>query len=423
MKKYQINNFKERLYYEELKNGLKVFVIPIKNKQNFSAMIVTKYGGQDINFKVNNQTYKMPTGIAHFLEHKMFEREEDPFKFYGKYGADVNAATSDEYTGYYFTGNKCFNKCLKYLLNWVQDLKINNEQVEKEKGIILEEASMYKDNPPRVMYNKLKENIYINNPRKNKVIGTDEDIVRITKKELELCYETFYVPNNMYLIVAGKVEPQNVIDIAKKQTKNFRPNIQKVERMYEQEPDKVRKKYEEIKMNVGTPKVSVSYKINKNCFSNLKITPFELDLYLHIIINMSLGITSEIRQQWLEKNLFTSTFYRISEIKSHYVIELHADSTNLDILIENLKKYIKDLKLDKASFEREKKIWIAGEIRSIENPMTMIYNVLDDMLDYDVFINNKIDYIKNLNFETLTKVKKCLNFDNMSIIKILPLEK
>lgn len=422
MKRIRINNFEEHLYYDKLSNGLEVFVVPIKNKKSFSAMLVTKYGGRDINFKINDKVYNTPTGIAHFLEHKMFEREEDPFAFYGKFGTDVNASTSDDYTGYYFVGSKCFDKSLKYLLNWIQSLSIDDALVEKEKGIILEEASMYTDNPNRIMHNKIKECVFVNDPKKNKVIGTDEDIKRITKDELQLCYNNFYVPDNMLLIVAGNVDPKKVFDITNKETKSFNKNNNNVVPFYESEPDYVAKKTEELFMNVSTPRVCLSYKINKDCFKELSFSKFELDLYLQFLINISLGVTSKIRQKWILKEMFTDAFYRMLEIESHYILQFHAYSEKVDELVSALIDYVKDLKIDLKSFEREKKIWIANEIRAIENPISTIYNVLDDVLDYDGFIPNKIEIIRNLTYGNLIKVKECMDYNNYSVIKILPLQ-
>lgn len=420
MKEYQINNFKEKLYYEKLKNGLEVFLVPMKNKQNFSCMYAVKYGGRDINFKINENLVTTPTGIAHFLEHKMFERENDPFKFYQKFGTDVNASTSSDYTGYYFVGNKSFEKNLKYILNWLQKLEITEAQVKKEQGIILEEANMYKDNPDRVLYNKIKENVFIKDPIKNKVIGTDEDIVSITKEELELCFKNFYTPDNMYLIATGNINPEKAIEIIKEETSNLTKNINKIERVYEQEPNEVAKEYEQIKMNVEMPKIALAYKIPKDNFKHIKITPFELDIYLHSLLSIGLGSTSEIREKWLEENLFTSSMYRIYEIETHYIIELYATSNKSKKLIEKLQKYIKDLKIDKESFEREKKLWIAHEIRTIDSPMNSLYSILDDLLDYNTVIPGKIEYIKKLDYSILEEVKKCLSFDNIAIVEILP---
>ena len=422
MNKIKIDNFKETLYYEELDNGLKTYIVPTKNKKSFSAMLIVKYGARDISFTVNDKKYDMPPGIAHFLEHKMFEQKEDPFSFYGKFGTDVNAATTDDYTCYYFSGSKCFNKSLKYLLNWIQNIDIDDKLVEKEKGIILEEASMYKDVPTRVMHNKIKENIYINDPKKNKTIGNDEDIKNITKEQLELCYNTFYVPNNMYLIISGNINPTKTLSIIKEEIKDFEPINEKVIKNYDNEPDEVAKKYEEIHMNISTPYINLSYKINKDCFKELNITPFELDLYLHSLINISLGATAKMRQDWLERNLFVDSTYRITEIETHYIISFTATSNKAEELIKSFQEYINNIQTDEDSFEREKKIWIASEIKSIENPMSIIYNILDDLLDYNKFISNKIECIRKLDYNTLKKVKEAISYKNNIIIKILPLQ-
>ena len=420
MKKYQINNFEENIYHEKLDNGLNVYIVPLKNKNNYSCMYVTKYGGRDIKFKVNGKEYNTPTGIAHFLEHKMFERKEDPFKFYGKFGTDVNASTSIDYTGYYFLGNKSFEKCLKYMLNWLKTINITEETVKKEQGIILEEASMYKDNPDRVLYNKIRENAFVKDQSRNKVIGSDEDIVSITLEDLKLCFNTFYSPNNMYLIITGNVDVERTINLIKEETKDQVVSSNKIEKLYDEEPDNVFKEYEEIKMNVETPKVSVAYKVSKKLFEGLNIDKMDLDIYLHSLFNIALGTTSKVREEWLLDNLFTSSFYRISEIDSHYLIEFYATSNKEDELIEKLEKYIIDLKIDEESFEREKKLWIAHEIKAVETPMSILYMILDDILDYDKVIPNKVEYIKNLSYENLKKVKDRLKYNNKVIIKIMP---
>ena len=420
MKKYRINNFKEQLFFEKLENGLEIYSFPIKHKKNFAAMLVTKYGGRDINFKINDMIYKTPTGIAHFLEHKMFEKNPSPFDFYQKFGTDVNAATGDDYTGYYFIGNNNFEESLRYLLNWIKHFDITDESIIKEQGIILEEKNMYQDNPNRVLYHEIRKNVFKNDPKQNEVIGTEEDIKRITKEELMLCYNTFYKPDNMLLIVTGNINPKDVVKITKKETKDFIKNKNNIDRIYNKEEDEVLKDYEEKKMNVETPKISRAYKINKDIFKNLKITPLELDIYLHMLINISMGSTSEIKNKWKEEELYIDSFYKISEIESHYIIEFYASSNKEDELIKNLEEYLKDLKIDKESFEREKKSWIASEIKSVDNPVNMLYIILDDILDYKEFIPNKIEYIKGLKYETLEKIKSIIKYDNKLTVKILP---
>ena len=137
MKEIRINNFEEKLYYDKLENGLEVYLLPLINKKNYIASLGVKYGGRDIKFKVDGVMKTTPPGIAHFLEHKMFERDDDPFSFYEKSGTDVNAATSYDFTHYFIFGNNNFENNLSYLMNWLKKIDINDKLVEKEKGIIL----------------------------------------------------------------------------------------------------------------------------------------------------------------------------------------------------------------------------------------------------------------------------------------------
>ena len=420
MKKTKLNNFKESIYTEKLSNGLEVYILPLKNKSTFTAMLTVKYGGRDINFKVNNKNHSTPTGIAHFLEHKMFERKPSPFDFYDKYGLDVNAQTSDDSTIYYFSGTKCFNKSLIYLLNWISSLSITESDVKKEQGIILEEANMYKDNPDSRLYKEIKSNLYKIDPKQNEVIGTDDDIVAITKKDLDLCYNTFYNPSNMFLTIVGDINPKKVIEIVKKESKKLKNNTDKVNRLYGKESDTVKTKSKTIKMNIGIPKVATAFKMSKNIFKKLNLTEFELIAYINILMNIGLGMSSDIRSKWLKENLFTSSYFNISTIDSHLAIEFYANSLYPEKLEKELKKYLKDIKISKESFEREKKTWIASQIRMMDNPISMAYSIIENVLDYDSVMPDLINAIKNLKFEVLKQVKELCNYENSVTVKILP---
>lgn len=421
MEKININNFKEKLYYEKLENGLEIFLVPLKTKKSYTCMFVTKYGGRNIEFSIDGKQIQTPTGIAHFLEHKLFEKEkENPFTFYEKFGTDVNASTSHDFTSYYIYGSNSYKKNLTYLVNWIQGLTLTEDLVKKEQGIILEEASMYKDNPSRVLSEKIKENVFVNDPYRNKVIGTDEDIKRITKEELETCYNSFYSPNNMFIISIGNFNPKMALEIIKENTKNFQNKNQKIEKIYKNEPDHVYKKYENIEFNIDNTKIAVAYKINKNALKDLKITNFELDLYLNALLNMGLGLTSEIREKWLKQKLFSSSFYKIIETESHYVIEFDAISEKPDELEKELDDYLKDIKINKEDFERQKKFWIASEVKTISNINSILYSILDDVLDYEKFIPNKIEIIKKLDFNKLKEIKEKIIFNTKSTVKMTP---
>ena len=165
MRKNSLKGLDIDVYREKLDNGLDIILIPYKNKKNYFMSYATKYGSIITSFTPDNSKRKIevPTGIAHFLEHKMFEQEngEDPFTYFSKSGSGANASTSYDSTQYICYGTKNFNDNLSYLLDFVNSPYFTAENVEKEKGIIIEELKMYFDIPDYKLESRLKENIYI----------------------------------------------------------------------------------------------------------------------------------------------------------------------------------------------------------------------------------------------------------------------
>lgn len=417
MKKININNFEEKLYYEKLSNGLEVFMVPMKYKKNYHVMLGTKFGGKILSFEKDHKKYQVPTGVAHFLEHKLFEtNEKDPFEFYLESGTDVNAVTTYDYTAYYFNGNKNFHKNLKFLINWISKFSITDEKVEKEKNIILEESHMYNDNSTRSMYNKIYSNTFIKDSRKYKVIGSDEDIKKITKTDLELCYNTFYNPSNMYLILVGNINPEKTIKLIEEEysKKEFKKVEFKI--LSEKEPDEVAKKYEEIALNIETPKYAIIYKENRDNFKNLNIDNYNLYYYLCMILSLSFGTTSNFYEYCYMNKIISNASYQLSETNDHYLIELYTDTDDVNRVDKEIKNYVKNIKLNKDDFERLKKTWISSEVKMIDSVSTTLYNIMDDILDYGEFKNNKIEDIKSLKYETLLKVLNCIKFDKYAVV-------
>ena len=422
MKKIKINNFEDVVYHEILDNKMKVYILPMPHKKTYFALLGVNYGGAHTKFKVDGKEYKTSGGIAHFLEHKMFEQEISPFEFFGKSGTDVNASTTADTTSYYFFGNENFEENLKYLLNWIRNLKINKKQVEKEKGIILEEARMYEDNPERELYELSNYNIFINHTYKDRIIGTHESIQNITKEEIELCYKSFYRPDNMMLVLAGPINVEETIKIIKDNFKDYNNPKEKIEIVQDEEPDNVYKEYEEIPMETSITKISLSYKMNKDIFKDLNLSKYELDYYLNLIVGLGLGKTSDFLEELYKKELYTSAFYNIFDTDDHYMISFYADTQKPNELIDKLDAYIKDIKVDKDNFIRLIKTWIASEIKITDSPRTLGYNVFTDVAEYNEYKNNKIEDIRSLSYETMLEVMKRLNFDNKSVLIICPKE-
>lgn len=169
MKKISLKGLDIDAYTETLNNGLEVFMIPYDNKKNYFISYATRFGSDVLEFTDDKKkNHKPPLGVAHFLEHKMFEEESgiDPFTFFSESGTDSNASTSFDNTQYICYGNKEFNKNLRYLLQFVSRPYYTDENVEKEKGIIAEEINMYEDIPDFKLEMQLRECIYKNSPRR-----------------------------------------------------------------------------------------------------------------------------------------------------------------------------------------------------------------------------------------------------------------
>ena len=202
MKEIKLIGLDQNVLYEKLENGLEVYFIPYKNKTNYTMHYITKFGSRNTTFKpINtNEMITVPDGIAHFLEHKMFEQEDgvDPFSFAAKTGTASNASTNFKITRYFFEGNNGFEENLDYLLTFVNSPYFTDESVEKEKGIIAEEIKQYDDEVEWFLDEELRKAVFKDDPVRLDIAGTVESISKITKELLYQTYETYYQPSNKW---------------------------------------------------------------------------------------------------------------------------------------------------------------------------------------------------------------------------------
>ena len=275
---------------------------------------------------------------------------------------------------------------------------------------------MYKDVPERVLIEKLNNNTFIKSNKRLKVIGQDNDIKNITKEDLELCYNTFYTPNNMALLITGNFDYEEALKIIKEEYKKIKKENVKVTIKEEQEPDEVLKEYEEINMNIELPKLGICYKLNKDKFSKLNIDNYLLDYYIYMVLTLGFGNTSEFYEELYKQEKFISFDYDLSDIKDHYIITLYSNTNKEKELEESIDKYVNNINLNEQDFERIKKSWISTEIKASDSINASLYNILDDILDYNEYKNNKITDIKNLDFKTLEEVKELLDFSTKSTV-------
>lgn len=416
MNKFELVGIDQNVYFEKLENGLEVYILPFENKNKYFVSYFTKFGSVILDFYSEDEKkmIHVPEGIAHFLEHKMFEQEDevDPFSFFAESGTGCNASTSYKATRYYFLGTENLENNLEFLLNYVNSPYFTDENVEKEKGIICEEINMLKDNPEWFAEEEIQRMLYHKHPFRIPIAGSCESVKSITKEQLYNTYNAFYNPNNMYLFVGGEVEPDKIIEIVKNNKilkqieKKEIPEIKQVK-----EPLSVAKKYQEIELdNVTTNKLGYALKIDVNSFKEKD--RFELSLYIGMILNILFGSTSIFKDKMLEEGLLTSLYLERMYVDDFLIIEFWAETDEPKKLIAELNKHFNEYEISKEEVERCKKVWIASEVMMTDNIEATISSLINDIIEYGEIKKNRVDYIRNMNPKKLLEIKDKIYFSN-----------
>ena len=416
MKEIKLNGLDISCYFEKLDNGLEVIMLPYSNKKNYFISYATKYGSEVTDFVPagEKREIKVPAGIAHFLEHKMFEQEDgiDPFSFFSESGTGSNASTSFDYTQYICYGTKEFEKNLRYLLTFVNKPYYTDENVEKEKGIISEELKMYDDIAEFRLEMKLRENIYHVHPRRVDIGGSIPEIMKITKEDLYTCYNSFYSPNNMFVLMIGNFDKDIALDIVKEVVG---PLNNRGEAKIKEVKGKVNVnvKYEEIKYPINVPKLGIGFKFDS---SKIDGGLLEKDLYLTMITTLLFGSSSFFREKVRNKKLLNNFYTELETLNMIHTFYIMASSDEPGELLIEIEKEIKNFKFDEESFNRMKKVWIANEVRMIDDIDSTVHNIFDDYLKYGKIIDNKISVIRNLDYNVMIEIFEKLDFENKAVV-------
>ena len=428
MDKLELKDVDKTIYKEVLDNGLLLIVIPnekISKKKNYYFNYGTYYGALTNDFVPlgSSKMTKFPNGIAHFLEHKMFESEDvSPFDFYAKSGSYVNAFTSYKATCYVVTGNKKMKDNLEFLLTFVNTPYFTDENVLKEQGIIIEEAAMNDDNPDYLIYRTLSRNLYKELPYNTPILGDASSIKKITKDDLYQCYNTFYRPNNMFLVVGGAVDPYEVSKIVNNTLDKFSfDNKKNIKRKEYKEPLKVVKSYELLDIDVKVSKLALGYKMDRNRFS-IKSNVL-LDLYLNMIASLCFGSSSLFKEMIREKKLVSRSGYYFQNLGNIITFNVEVDSFNNKAYLEELHKYLKSLDILEEDLERMKKVWISSEVIKTDYADSLVDTVVDDLINYHEVVTNNVELIKSMNIATMRDVLKTLDFTNEAIVEVKCAEK
>ncbi len=420
MKEIKLKKLDVSCFEEDLDNGLKIVLLPFLNKKNYFISYGTYFGADITNFTVNKKEVKVPDGIAHFLEHKMFEQPDgkDPFTFFSESGTSANASTSYEYTHYICYGNKEFSKNLRFLLQFVNKPFYTDENVEKEKGIIAEELKMYEDIPDFQLEMRLRENVFHKSPRRIDIGGSVKEIKKITKEDLYLCYDNFYTPSNMFVLIVGNFDVDEALNIIKEELQTVKnkklPNIK-----LPKEELSVLKEKDKIYGNVKVDKLGLAIKIDT---TPLKMDDITLDLYLNMITTILFGTSSEFRQRVRNEKLLNNFYMEWETYRNYHIFYMMASTTDTNKLLEEIDFEFNDLVISEEAFERMKKVWIANEVKMIDNVDATVSNLFDDLIKYRKIIPNKIDLIRNLSLEEINKLVKKIDFTNRSVVEMVAKE-
>lgn len=373
------------------KTGATILLYPMENCSTTFAMFGTKYGSIDNCFKANDDKdfITVPDGIAHFLEHKMFENPDgtDAFELFAKTGAGANAFTSFDRTCYMFSTTDNHEQTIKYLLDFVQAPYFTKESVDKEQGIIGQEIKMYDDNPSwRVFFNFI-QNLFHSHPVRTDIAGTVESIAEIDSELLYDCYNRFYNLNNMMFSLAGNFDVDRVLEILDEKLID-KPKVE-IERKFPEEPDHIFRKECEEEFEMSIPMFKFGYKEKNVPLEQVLIEQVKLDIILSVIC----GRTSSLYQEMYEMGIINGSFHsEVMATESYFAIMFGGDSNEprkvMQMVTDEIEKF-KKTGIDKVDFERNKKAIYGALVSRFDNADSMCYALTNSFIEgtglFDIF--------------------------------------
>lgn len=398
------NLIKEKVYIEKLESGITLICIPKAKTIKKYAICGIGFGSNDNKFFIEkeNREVSIPDGVAHFLEHKMFEKEEggNSLDVLSALGVDANAYTTNDHTAYLFECTKNFYEALDELLNYVQNPYFTDENVEKEKGIIAQEIKMYDDEAEFKVYLNAMKAMYTKNPIRIDVAGSVESIQKIDKNVLYDCYNNFYTTSNMVIVVCGNFKPEEVFEEIKKRI--TKPNQVTAKRIEENESMEICQKEMLENMDISIPIFIIGFKVNPEEKEKIKRS-----LSIEILLEMLFGESSELYEKLYQNGLVYDRLSASFEWARNYAhILIQGKSNDIEQVEKEIVNRINELKqngIDEKEFERAKRK-IYGEYVKEFNEVDIssqlfITNYFKGINPFEYVENYKIiskDYIENI---------------------------
>lgn len=413
----------ETIYYEKHKSGLDIYALPKEGYRQSYAVFATKYGSTDVKFRdyVTGEIVEIPDGVAHFLEHKMFEQPGggNAFDEFSLTGASANAFTSFTTTAYLFSCTTDFYKNLETLIGFVQAPYFTDENIEKEQGIIGQEIRMYQDNPSWRAYFNTIEAMYQKNPVRIDIAGSIESIGTITKDLLYKCYRNFYHPSNMVLVCVGDVDFSEVFNTADKAINPEFKALPEIERFTEIEPEAIFKKTAVQNLSVAMPMFYLGFKENGAKKEDL----LKNEIMNEILCECIFGASSKFYRRLYESGLISGnlSFETTNELNySHILVggESKSPEKAAEEIRSELKRVISE-GVERDRFERIKKVFYGDFVRMFNSTE----GIAQSIMEYAFKGFGLFDYIKAYNEVTyenaMERIKKifCEELSVLSVIR------
>ena len=421
MKIIENSKVKEKLYVEKLENGLTIMIIPKKGIQKKYVIWGTNYGSNDSKFIVPGEAEEteVPKGVAHFLEHKMFEQESgvNSLDTLNALGVEANAYTTNDHTAYLFECTENFYPALDELMDYVQHPYFTDENVEKEKGIIGQEIMMYDDYPEWKVYLNALEAMYHEHPVKLDITGTIETISHIDKEILYKCYNTFYNPSNMAMVVCGDFEPEKLLEEIKSRLVKKEANGE-IKRIYPEEAETIVQEKIEQNMDVSQPLFTIGIK-DKVADNKEKVRKH---IAIEILLNMIIGKSSKLYKELYDEGLLFSVpsiDYEFSRGYAHILVT--GQSPEPEKVYEKFKDTISKMKersIDIEEFNRIKKRIYGEYVKEYNDTADIARMFLSDFFK-EINSFDYLEEIPTINEQYLEQILKNVFDDKKMIVSVI----
>ncbi|WP_345238890.1 EF-P 5-aminopentanol modification-associated protein YfmH [Pontibacillus salipaludis] len=428
MKTTNYEQIQETLYSKKLENGLEVYLLPKREMAKTFAVFTTEYGSIDQTFTPlgKDEQVTVPEGIAHFLEHKLFEKEDrDVFQDFSKQGASPNAFTSFTSTAYLFSATSQISENVETLLDFVQNPYFSDESVEKEKGIIAQEIRMYDDQPDWRSFFGTIQSLFEEHPVKVDIAGTVDSIQGITKEDLYTCYETFYHPSNMTFFLAGNFDPETMMKQIEdnQNSKSFAPP-EDIKRSYPSEPTEVANKHKVIEMPVSVSKCLVGVK--EDTSSLTKDTFLQTDMIKSMVLDHFFSKSGEYFEKLYKEDLVDDSFSFETHLHKTFGFTILGGNTRepeqFQKRVKEMLHELKERDLTDEEFERMKKKRIGQFLRSM-NSLEFIATTFVQYRHLGIDLFQVLPEIEKLTKQdVMNHIQNWISEDRIAVCEVRPSE-